>query len=261
MERSGSQVQGSRPESSRAKLRALIEDSDPEPHRIAVRCPRLALVEPRLLIRACLSALLARGRLDAAGEAFRISSFSCAEELSAACRDLDFCCDLVVVNISARRLHEPALREELNLIQESLRETPLAVFIDRVEPDDAREAFQRGLKGLIPTRLPPDVVLQALRLIQAGGTYIPTEAFMAGASATADDEPLRRPDPSANFTRREWQVIERLRRGESNKAIAYELALHESTVKVYVRQIMRKLCATNRTHAAFLLSQTVDAWH
>jgi DNA-binding NarL/FixJ family response regulator len=46
-------------------------------------------------------------------------------------------------------------------------------------------------------------------------------------------------------------VVEALRRGRANKIIAYELNLRESTVKVHIRNIMRKLHATNRTEVAF----------
>jgi DNA-binding NarL/FixJ family response regulator len=54
------------------------------------------------------------------------------------------------------------------------------------------------------------------------------------------------------FTRREAQVLEQLQQGKANKVIAYELNISESTVKVHVRNIMKKLHATNRTQVAFL---------
>jgi len=54
------------------------------------------------------------------------------------------------------------------------------------------------------------------------------------------------------FTERQLDVIERLRKGESNKIIAYKLSMGECTVKVHVRNIMRKLKARNRTEIAFL---------
>jgi DNA-binding NarL/FixJ family response regulator len=50
--------------------------------------------------------------------------------------------------------------------------------------------------------------------------------------------------------------VEALRRGKANKIIAYELNMRESTVKVHVRNIMKKLKAKNRTEVAFL----TNAW-
>jgi DNA-binding NarL/FixJ family response regulator len=52
------------------------------------------------------------------------------------------------------------------------------------------------------------------------------------------------------LTARERQVLERLQLGASNKLIARQLNLRESTVKVHIRRIMRKLGAVNRTQAA-----------
>jgi DNA-binding NarL/FixJ family response regulator len=60
------------------------------------------------------------------------------------------------------------------------------------------------------------------------------------------------------FTARQAAVIEALRRGKANKIIAYELNLRESTVKVHVRNIMKKLHATNRTEVAYLASRLLN---
>ena len=54
------------------------------------------------------------------------------------------------------------------------------------------------------------------------------------------------------FTARQLDVLERLKQGQPNKIIAYELGMCESTVKVHIRNIMKKLKATNRTQVAFL---------
>jgi DNA-binding NarL/FixJ family response regulator len=50
-------------------------------------------------------------------------------------------------------------------------------------------------------------------------------------------------------------VAARLRQGRPNKLIAYELAISESTVKVFVRRILTKLGAANRTEAALLIER------
>jgi DNA-binding NarL/FixJ family response regulator len=51
-------------------------------------------------------------------------------------------------------------------------------------------------------------------------------------------------------TVRERKVIQAIRQGKPNKVIAYELNMCESTVKVHVRNIMKKLNARNRTDIA-----------
>ena len=54
------------------------------------------------------------------------------------------------------------------------------------------------------------------------------------------------------FTQRQAEILDCLRRGMANKLIAYELDMCESTVKVHIRHIMKKLNATNRTQVAYL---------
>ena len=61
------------------------------------------------------------------------------------------------------------------------------------------------------------------------------------------------------FTARQAAVIGALRQGKQNKIIAYELNMRESTVKVHVRNIMKKLNATNRTEVAYLTNQLLAA--
>ena len=56
-----------------------------------------------------------------------------------------------------------------------------------------------------------------------------------------------------SFTPREIEVLHRLRQGLQNKIIAYELGISESTVKVHLRNVMKKLHASNRTQVAFML--------
>ena len=55
------------------------------------------------------------------------------------------------------------------------------------------------------------------------------------------------------ISEREWQVLRCLVRGESNKSIARELGIAETTVKVHIKSLLRKLCVSNRTQAAIWL--------
>ncbi len=60
---------------------------------------------------------------------------------------------------------------------------------------------------------------------------------------------------SFGFTCREAEVVRLLRQGKPNKIIAFELSISESTVKVHIRNIMKKLNATNRTQVVFLIQK------
>src|SRR3984885_6574425 len=58
------------------------------------------------------------------------------------------------------------------------------------------------------------------------------------------------PRPSGGVTAREVAVIRAIQQGKPNKVIAYELNMCESTVKVHVRNLMKKMKAKNRTDLA-----------
>ena len=63
-------------------------------------------------------------------------------------------------------------------------------------------------------------------------------------------KPLQTAPCDARLSDRETQVLVALKRGLSNKLIAYEMDLSENTVKIHVRNVIRKLGVTNRTMAA-----------
>ncbi len=79
-------------------------------------------------------------------------------------------------------------------------------------------------------------------------------ARVTGASAGEDSQATFLED----FTPRQLEILNCLRRGLANKMIAYELQMCESTVKIHVRNIMKKLRATNRTQVVSMTWQLFD---
>jgi DNA-binding NarL/FixJ family response regulator len=61
-----------------------------------------------------------------------------------------------------------------------------------------------------------------------------------------------------DLTPRELSVIDLLREGKPNKLIARQLDMQVNTVKVHVRNILKKLKARNRTHAAFVANRLLS---
>jgi DNA-binding NarL/FixJ family response regulator len=99
------------------------------------------------------------------------------------------------------------------------------------------------------------VAIAAINLVRAGGVFVPASGLAYLRTATSTPQLAAQANgKQANklFTSRQLEVIDRLRKGESNKIIAYKLKMGECTVKVHVRNIMRKLKARNRTEVAFL---------
>jgi len=98
------------------------------------------------------------------------------------------------------------------------------------------------------------VAVEAVGLACAGGIFVPANALLAMREMIHARASSVRP-LSGVFTTREAAVVEALRKGKANKIIAYELNLCESTVKVHIRNIMKKLKATNRTEVAYKLRE------
>lgn len=221
----------------------------------ACRKKGLALVDPRPVTRLALCRLLvtlASGNRRA--EDFTILSVTCPDELLCPETDRSYDVEMVLLNIGPALVEEKKVWEQIEQLKAGLPNVPLVLLSDCIQPRNVVEALRRGIHGYVPTTLDPFMMMQVLRLVRAGGTFVPAELLLRGME---DANIVAAYDlPSEGFTPRQLEVLQRLRKGMSNKAIAHELALQETTVKVFVRQIMRKLKATNRTHAAFLASRS-----
>jgi DNA-binding NarL/FixJ family response regulator len=155
----------------------------------------------------------------------------------------------VIINIGPERMSSAPTARLLSRVRELLPGVPVAVLSDDEDAESIREAFELGVQGYIPTSLASLVAVGAVQLVCVGGTFAPAAALLSQSS---------RPRESAGgpviegFTQRQSQILDCLRRGMANKMIAYQLSMCESTVKVHVRNIMKKLKATNRTQVAYM---------
>jgi DNA-binding NarL/FixJ family response regulator len=128
---------------------------------------------------------------------------------------------------------------------------PVMVMSDICDPNHVISVLAAGARGLLTTDVGIDVAIEAMRFVRAGGVFVPATSFISKKSAVTETATT---DQSV-FTNRQIAVIKALRQGKANKIIAYELNMCESTVKVHVRNIMKKLKARNRTHAAFIANE------
>lgn len=168
--------------------------------------------------------------------------------------------DLVVVSIGGAEASSPEVRSILDAVSRLLEGVPLVLIGDRDDGDDIADALRAGVRGYIPTSIDTAVADGALALVQVGGTFVPPSALswtpVHADPAADDDGDLESaglaigPAGGEGLTRRQRQVLALLQRGKSNKVIAYELTMQESTVKAHIKNLMRKLNVTNRTQAA-----------
>jgi DNA-binding NarL/FixJ family response regulator len=120
------------------------------------------------------------------------------------------------------------------------------------------KALNLGALGFIPKSAERTVMVGALQLVLAGGTYIPPDILNHAGSAPGAEMPVTpqaggQPVSPADLglTERQVEVLAYMIRGMSNKAICRKFGLAERTVKNHVTAILRALKVTNRTEAAF----------
>jgi DNA-binding NarL/FixJ family response regulator len=164
---------------------------------------------------------------------------------------------LCVLSVPRHRTREE-FEQEFQDLMDSGRGPPTIVLSGVDELRTIVEALERGAKGYISTSMPLDVAIAAIRFVSAGGTFVPAESILAAARQRTDQQPATMEKANGLFTARQAAVVEALRKGKANKLIAYELNMCESTVKVHVRKIMRKLKAANRTEVAYLANEFMN---
>lgn len=217
-----------------------------------LRAPRLSsnaklvLIEPRTLFRESFVRCLA------AETEFSVEGIPDIEKL----RDIAETCTigLIVLSLSKGAPYE-LVRLHFKKIDEIGLGVPTVVLSGGESAQNVIDAFDAGAEGYITTSMTFEVAVAAMRFVAAGGNFAPAISLMPAAQQRSLPMREAKEKSQAMFTARQVAVIEALRKGMANKTIAYELNLCESTVKVHVRKIMRKLNATNRTQAAFLADE------
>jgi DNA-binding NarL/FixJ family response regulator len=159
---------------------------------------------------------------------------------------IDF--DLVLYHIHSGGLGQLALDEALASLKPTFQSVPVIILSDLDPNEWMLEAMESGARGYIPTgSTSVAVAVEIIRMVRAGGTFVPPSSLRMIKHTPSSPE-LRLEEP---LTSRQLSVLQYLTQGKSNKIIAYELKMSESTVKVHVRNIMKKMRASNRTEVAF----------
>ncbi|MBS0343327.1 MAG: response regulator transcription factor [Proteobacteria bacterium] len=153
---------------------------------------------------------------------------------------------------------------------------PVIVLSGYEDPALMRGALERGALGFIPKAYSPDVMLSAVRLVLAGGVYVPPmmlsavpPGVVAGSSGEAGQPAasLVRPVGGAAtleslrsvLTERQVEVLQLLSQGKPNKLIGRSLGISEGTVKIHLAAIFRALNVRNRTEAVVAAQSLTEA--
>jgi DNA-binding NarL/FixJ family response regulator len=123
---------------------------------------------------------------------------------------------------------------------------PVVVMSANSDRESILGVLDSGASGFIPKTSKPEVILAALRLVAAGGVYVPPEAIEDLAASM----PLRTPrGESMDLTERQRDVLRLILKGYNNERIASELAIAPNTVKQHAHAIFLQLGVSNRTEA------------
>ncbi|MGH6980769.1 MAG: response regulator [Stellaceae bacterium] len=155
--------------------------------------------------------------------------------------------DLVLVDLNMPGMDGTA---GIGRLVQKFPKTAVVLMSGLATQADIRAAVHAGARGFLPKTMLPELFAAAVGIIVNGGTYLPTNAFGADAEEKSAGSGAGSGSGSvAQLTPREQQVLARLASGAPNKEIGRDLGLAEITVKLHVRQILKKIGARNRSEA------------
>jgi len=135
--------------------------------------------------------------------------------------------------------------------------SPIVVVSGDDSPDLVRAAIEAGAVGFVPKSFKPAIVIAALRLILAGGVYLPPAALVNSGAGRADPPIMnglangKAGNPLAQLTARQAEVVPGVIAGKPYKSIARELGITEHTVKAHAGAVFRALGVHNRTEVVY----------
>ena len=202
---------------------------------------RVLLVDDHNLFRSGIKLLLQRNPdFEVVGEA--------SDGLEGVKRAKELKPDIVLLD-----MHMPGLngREAVQLIYQDQPSSHIVMLTVSEDEDDLAYCLQAGAAGFLLKNIDADYLLDSLKKIMQGESVISAE-MTAKLIAQLRKGPAPPPSPTEadKLTPKEREVLAQLAVGMSNKEIARKLDVAESTVKIHLQSILRKLSLANRVQAA-----------
>ena len=201
---------------------------------------RVLLIDDHTLFRSGIKALLTRQPgFDVVGEAADgLDGIKHAKELRP---------DVILLD-----LHMPGLsgREAVKILSEELPESHVVMLTVSEDAEDLLETLRTGACGYLLKNIDTQTLLDSVRKAADGESVVSTTMMshlVRGLKAGPKADPQAEKD---RLSPREREILAYLAKGASNKEIARALDVAESTVKIHVQHILRKLNLTSRVQAA-----------
>ncbi len=203
----------------------------------------LMVADDHPLFREAIAAVIEAGLPDS--RLLEAESLDQALRHAAACAELD----LVLLDLG---LPDASGLEGLRALRAMHPWLPVAILSADQERRTILDALDLGAVGYIPKSTPRRDLLAALAQLLEGQVYLPPEIMRRPAAPRTPSAGPGMPSPGPRFTEltdKQLEVLLRLSRGASNKVIARELDIAETTVKTHVSAILRKLGVPGRVQA------------
>lgn len=156
--------------------------------------------------------------------------------------------DLVLLDLGLKGLSG---LQALAQVVIQLTDCSIVVLSSEEDPRLIRDCISRGAAGFIPKSSTPEILVHALKLVVAGGIYLPTGVLKPNAVLEQHTEGVNSSLDALNITPRQQAALMLAVQGKSNKLIARELKIAEGTVKLHLTAAFRALNVSNRTEAVY----------
>ena len=155
----------------------------------------------------------------------------------------------------AARVLMLTVSEDENDLAAALQAGADGYLLKTVESDQLCETIVKVMDG--ESVISPEMMTKLVAVFRSRPSASPALSPAPPPSAPAPLEPVREPAPGVDLlSPREREILLLIARGDSNKLIARELDIAETTVKIHVQHILRKLGLSSRVQAAvFATSQ------
>src|SRR5215471_18078497 len=127
----------------------------------------------------------------------------------------------------------------LNEVNKSRLPCKVIIMTTFDSEEDVQRAMKAGARGYLLKDSTQEEILDAIRRVSLGETYLPARIVQKVA------EGIRKPELSP----REVEVLQWVAAGKSNKEIGAQLFIAEGTVKTHVKSLLEKLSVVGRTGA------------
>jgi DNA-binding NarL/FixJ family response regulator len=139
--------------------------------------------------------------------------------------------------------------QTVSSVKRDYPELPVVILSAEEDQEAVKRLLSAGVAGYIPKSSSSQVMISALRLILAGGIYVPPQMLKLDTPVPCVHENIRPANHTWHLTERQMEVLRLISNGLPNKQICRELGLGEGTVKAHLVAIFRALDAKNRTEA------------